>query len=250
MNFNGFTWHVGEEGNGVIDGFSGESSTIEIPENLNSVCTVTAIGEYAFECCDGLECVVLPGTLRRIGECAFWGCSRLAKVEFQDGLEYLGDGSFYSCPLEEIYLPLQLKNSIRDLFIGDKHVPLAYQGDTDCFEVFTRQGLKKIRVSKKDLRYSSEDGVLFDKSKETLLCYPPRREAAYYAVPFGTAVIGEDAFSGSVNLREVILPDTLKCIEDYAFSGAGIKKLRIPAGVEKIGRHAFSRGILLTSAAD
>lgn len=241
---------MGEDGNGVIDGALEKCSAIEIPEKLNGCCIVTAIGEYAFECCDGLEYVVLPGSLRRIGECAFWGCSRLAKVEFRDGLEYMGDGSFYSCPLEEIYLPLQLKNSIRDLFIGDKHVPLAYQGDTDCFEVFTRQGLKKISVSEKDLRYSSEDGVLFDKSKEILLCYPSQREAVYYAVPFGTAVIGEDAFYGSGNLREVFLPNTLKCIEDYAFSGTGIKKLRIPDSVEKIGRHAFSRGILLTGSAD
>ncbi|MDC7287984.1 leucine-rich repeat domain-containing protein [Blautia schinkii] len=239
MNGNGFIWHMDKAGNGVIDGFSGRASYIEIPESFDGYCPVTAIGGYAFECCEYLEHVMLPHTIKRIETCAFWGCSHLSKVKFPDSLEYMGAGSFYACPLQEIYLPSQLKNSFRELFIGDKHVPLMYQDDGDCFEVFTRQGLKKISVSDGDLRFTSENGVLFDKNMKTLLCYPPLRDEAYYTIPPGTAVIGEDSFYLCKKLEKVILPDSLRCIENFAFSESGLKKLWVPDNVEKIGRNAF-----------
>lgn len=242
-----FIYHTGEDGCVVIDGYSPALKQLEnteheveliIPDLLDGR-PVTVIGEYAFECCDYLKRIVLPRSLKRIEECAFWNCRNLTEAKFDDSLEYMGNGAFYSCPLSEVYLSAHLKNSITELFTGDRYVPMESRDDDDWFEIFTREELKAIRVSEKDFRFTTEDGVLFDKDKTTLLCYPSRKDGISYTVPDGITVIGRDAFYESRQLQQVILPDTLKQIEDHAFFCSGIEKIRIPDGVKTINKTAF-----------
>ena len=61
--------------------------------------------------------------------------------------------------------------------------------------------------------------------------------------------IGEEAFSGCENIKELVLPDSLKTIEDFAFYGlTSIKSVTVPASVEHIGQGAFACCDSLTSA--
>lgn len=57
----------------------------------------------------------------------------------------------------------------------------------------------------------------------------------------GLEVIGESAFSGCGELKQVIFPTTLKELNDFAFSGCtNLITAALPEGVEQIGRFAFS----------
>lgn len=59
-------------------------------------------------------------------------------------------------------------------------------------------------------------------------------------IPDGVTVIDNYAFSGLENLTSISLPNTLKRIEMYAFSNCPqLETINIPNSIEKIGRHAF-----------
>lgn len=58
-------------------------------------------------------------------------------------------------------------------------------------------------------------------------------------IPEGITDIGEIAFYGCVNLREVIFPASLRYIREEAFGDSGIQEAILPSGLELIGEKAF-----------
>ncbi len=68
--------------------------------------------------------------------------------------------------------------------------------------------LKKIIVSERNPLFSSQDGVLFDKNKETLLYYPVNKQEKSCIVPEGVTTIKKYAFQ-SKNLKEISIPSTI-----------------------------------------
>ncbi|MDD6490484.1 MAG: leucine-rich repeat protein [Clostridia bacterium] len=72
------------------------------------------------------------------------------------------------------------------------------------------------------------------KSDETSIEIP--QKIGQYTV----SAVGNSAFKGKTNLKNVTLPDTLKLIDDYAFDCCtNLEKITIPDSVEKIGKGAF-----------
>ena len=58
-------------------------------------------------------------------------------------------------------------------------------------------------------------------------------------VPEGVHTVGDHAFSGCINLWNVILPSGLKDIQTEAFRGTTIREISIPDSVTHIGKKAF-----------
>ena len=65
-------------------------------------------------------------------------------------------------------------------------------------------------------KYSSQDGILFDKDKTTLIQAPMLIEGTY-TVPNTVKTIGESAFTYCTALEGIILPEGLTKIDDTAF---------------------------------
>ncbi|WP_171682379.1 leucine-rich repeat protein [Paenibacillus planticolens] len=84
---------------------------------------------------------------------------------------------------------------------------------------FCNEGLQSIEVDENNSYYSSEDGILFNKDKTTLLAYPSQRKRPFYLVPSSVTEIA-----------------------DCAFVWADIGQIFIPASVTKIGDDSFFRG--------
>jgi lactocepin len=68
--------------------------------------------------------------------------------------------------------------------------------------------LEAIYVSEDNPVLSSKDGVLFNKTQDTLYEYPPHRQAETYDVPDGVKKISEGAFSYTTNLKEINIPES------------------------------------------
>lgn len=77
--------------------------------------------------------------------------------------------------------------------------------------------LQIIDVDKNNLKYSSQDGVLFDKDKLTLIKYPEDKNDKIYSIPIGVERIKENAFVSADYLLRVNVPGTVKNIESFAF---------------------------------
>lgn len=68
-------------------------------------CTITRIGNYAFNQCAGLTAIDIPDTVTSIGNNAFYGCTALAAVELPDSLQTIGETAFSMCAFTEVTIP-------------------------------------------------------------------------------------------------------------------------------------------------
>jgi hypothetical protein len=78
--------------------------------------------------------------------------------------------------------------------------------------------LTNIFVEAGNPQYSSVDGVLFDRSKATLIQFPGGKRETYF-VPNGVTTIGFAAFGNCSNLTSVTIPKSVTRIENEAFFG-------------------------------
>ena len=79
-------------------------------------------------------------------------------------------------------------------------------------------GLTEITVSEKNSAYSSEDGVLFDQEKTTIIQYPGGRTTTAYTVPNSVTTINMGAFAYSFGLNQVTIPSSVTDIGLAAFA--------------------------------
>ncbi|KNY29433.1 leucine-rich repeat protein [Pseudobacteroides cellulosolvens] len=77
--------------------------------------------------------------------------------------------------------------------------------------------LQIIDVDKNNLKYSSQDGVLFDKDKHTLIKYPEDKNDKVYSIPLGAENVIENAFVSADYLERVNVPGTVKNVGNFAF---------------------------------
>ncbi len=74
----------------------------------------------------------------------------------------------------------------------------------------------EIVVAEDNQKYSSKDGVLFNKNMDTLLYYPCGRPDQSYHVPATVERIKSEAFLNVEHLKQIFFPDNIQ-IEEYAF---------------------------------
>ena len=122
--------------------------------------------------------------------------------------------------------------------------------------------LTSITVDPSNPAYSSEDGVLFDKSKTNLISCPGAKTGMYtvpssvksiepsafygcsrltaISLPSGVNSIGAQAFRACISLTSVNLPEGLKTIHTGVFRGcSSLKSLTLPSTVTMIEPYAF-----------
>lgn len=105
---------------------------------------------------------------------------------------------------------------------------------------FSGQSLAEIEVADGNSTFTSIDGVLFDKSVQTLLLYPPCKQDLNYSVPDTIMQIAGSAFSDCKNLESVEIPETITAINSAAFGNCkNLKSINIPETVTAIDSFAF-----------
>ena len=152
----------------------------------------------------------------------------LATVEIAEGITTVGANAFSGCySLKTVSVPSSVKA------IGDKAF---YQ----C------NGLQNIAVAESNAYYSSQDGVLFDKNKETLIQYPVDNDRSSYTLPSSVKSIGDYAFAvyergyWRFNLKNVEITEGVVSIGRNAFYGQHLESVSIPKSVKTIEKYAFA----------
>ena len=130
--------------------------------------------------------------------------------------------------------------------------------------------LTAIHVAEDNTAYSSEDGVLFNKDKTTLVCYPIGKTETTYTVPATVTTFTTSAFEnctalaqinlpnsltemslrtfyGCTSLTEVTLPDGVTRLMGFNFTNcSALEKVTLPEGITYIGSGAFKNCSALT----
>jgi hypothetical protein len=184
---------------------------------------VTSIGDGAFWGCVSLSSVTIPDSVTVIGSWAFQDCASLTSVTIPNSITEIGSWAFQNCA------------SLTRITISDSVKTIGRWAFSGC------ASLTNISVDQSNPNYSSENGVLFNKSKTTLIRYPEGRTEKIYSIPNRVATIDEQAFAGS-SLTNVTIPNSVTEIGRSAFTS-----ITIPNSVTWIEESAFSGCTALTS---
>jgi len=166
--------------------------TITIPDE------VTDISESLFDSCENLTTVTILGSVKSIGGFAFSSCFKLNNFIIPEDVEIIGEFAFQECKaLTTINIPASVA--------------------TIAIEVFNLcSSLASITVDVGNNTYSSDGGVLFNKTKTELLVYPGGGNANY-TIPENVTGIGTSAFFSNEALTSVVIPNNVANIGEKAF---------------------------------
>ena len=222
-------------------------------KSYNITNSVTSIGDYAFNGCSSLTSVTIPNSVTEIGGSAFVGCASLKSITMPKSVTSIGDMAFYKCSsLTSITIPDSVTSigssafsncsKLRSITIPNSVTSIGAWAFNGC------TGLTAINVAMKNQNYVSPDGVLYNKDKTTIICYPAGKKGNNYKIPDGVTEIGSIAFSGCSSLTSVTIPNSVTSIGSGAFNGCtSLTRVTIPNSVTKIGWNAFSGCTSLTS---
>lgn len=229
---------------------------------------------------DRLVSVILPNGIASIGNYVFSECAGLTSVTIPDGAIDIGTGAFQSSGLANVSIPSSVAHiwgyafndcsNLADITVDEANAGYSSQDGVlfnktkttlvqyparnsktsyaipdsvtrisgDAF--FRCTGLTHINVDDANANYSSQDGVLFNKTKTTLIQYMAGNSRTSCVIPDGVASIERSAFDGCAWLASVIMPDSVNRIGWAAFSGcSGLSSITIPGSVTSIEGWAF-----------
>lgn len=223
------------------------SEEIVLPE------TVTLIREMAFYSCTNLKRITLPSNLTEVGNNAFDSCTLLETVD-TGGAVTIGSQVFYDCTsLKSVTMPEAVtigsdifKNctSLKNLTISGNCTSFGGE-DEEPFLGCT--SLESVTVTSGDGIYSSENGVLFNKDKSTIILYPQAKTDKKYKAPKSVKEIGQSAFYHCKYLESADISG-VEVLKDYAFEGCEkLKKVKLSKNLTQIGADAFYGCKALTS---
>lgn len=174
-------------GNIVDSGFCGaEGNNLEWTLDSEGTLTISGTGkmeDYSIGSApwnrrrgDVLQAVIQEG-VTSIGDSAFYSCDRLASAAISDGVSSIGDCAFLDCHgLTGVTIPGSVT------FIGGNPF-------SSC------RRLTQVTAGSGNPAFISVDGVLFNKTKTSLLCYPAGMQGDSPSIPDGVTSIGVHAFA-------------------------------------------------------
>lgn len=166
---------------GTITGCDSSVTAADIPSWIDNI-LISTIGEGAFAGCKNLTTLIIPSSLSTIKANAFANCTALTSVVIPTNCT-LDMSAFDGC------------TALTAIHTSDQRTP----NET---------------VSK----YSSVDGILYDKQRTVLYRYPMgKKDQTAYEVRSGVTTIASGAFAGS-SLTAVCIPVSLKTVEAGAFA--------------------------------
>lgn len=214
---------------------------------------IEEIDDEAFWCCDYLDSIELPHSLKRIGVCAF-GNTTFHNIVIPESVEEIGWNAFFYTRLKEITILNPNCQISSDRYsdyntISDKNgyfsgIIYGYKNSTTQ-EYAQKNHVKFIDINDKP-ETVTENGLKYNvyiDHAEVIGCESTIGESI--TIPneingVNITEIGKRAFVSLNNLKSVVLPNTITRIDDYAFYGTGIEKITIPSNVCDIGYEAFA----------
>ena len=111
----------------------------------------------------------------------------------------------------------------------------------DCKNPFTGcTSLESIEVDEANPNMCSFDGVLFNKDKTWLFCYPAGLRSETYTVPDGVTRLGGNAFAYNPYLLSVQMPNSVANMAFGIFSNCkSLKSIQLSENIKYIAAYAF-----------
>jgi hypothetical protein len=189
--------------------------------------TFTTLSMHFLDC-TYLTGIILPASLTGITQGFFTGCTSLASITINGGS--IGDYAFYGC------------TNLTSVTIGSGVTSI---GEHAPFYLCKR--LTAINVDPSNNTYSSQDGVVCNKTKTSII-YAPEGITGAIIIPNTVNSIENGAFQCCTSLTSVTIPNSVNSIGSAAFDECtNLTSVTIGSGVTSIGNWAFRDCTNLTS---
>jgi len=226
------------------DAFAGCESLLHVDFSQG---TIKSIPQNLFYNCNSLEDVELPDTIKKIGDNSFFGCEKLS-ITLTENIKTIGNSAFNGCKnLSFLSMPIFLQHIGRQAFknckalsgIGFKSFPNEIEAQAfDCCDELDYPNIHGLSNNGNmffcGFHFSSfsEPEFRFVKSivnaKEVVVpstviaiddnCFMDNESIQSIKLPSSVKTIGNRAFKGCTNLREVICQNnTINHLGEYAF---------------------------------
>ena len=165
--------------------------------------------------------VTIGNGVTNIGYRAFSGCSSLANVTLPVSMTRIGDYAFTQC------------TSLASINIPASVASIGFMAFGYCPQ------LSSLTVAADNPAYSSQDNVLYDKNKTTLIIAPGK--SGVCVIPNGITKIEEGAFAYNFAVTQVVVPEGVTEISMYAFLGcARLTSITLPSTLTTLGMVAIN----------
>lgn len=234
-------------------------ASITIPDS------VTSIGGRAFYGCSDLDHVIIPGNVTSIGDSAFYGCSSLSSIAIPDSVTSVGNSAFQGCSslksatigncvtsigdnafdgcssLSSVVVPdsvtsvgnsvFQGCSSLKSAVIGDNVPSIGDSAFQDC------SSLTSITIGKSVTKIGCS---VFD-GCDNLKDVHTTDINAWCRISFSSYPLkyADNLYLNETLVTDVVVPDGVTNIGNYAFSCTSLKSITIPSSVTSIGSYAF-----------
>ena len=141
-----------------------------------------------------IKTLTIESGVASIGEYAFSHCASLTSIDISDSVTSIGDYAFREC------------TSLTSVEIPDSVTSIGVNAFCWC------TSLTSINVDDDNANYSDLDGVLFNKDKTEIICYPTGKTATSYVLPEKVTKIGDFAFRHCTSLTSIDIPDSVTSI--------------------------------------
>lgn len=225
----------------------GVSSLSELPclksfSNLEFVridCDIAEICEDAFYDCKKLKKVQIPEAVTKIGKYAFSGCESLEEISLPR-VEIIEMGAFSRCHnLHAIHGLQNLVQIEKNAFLECLHLKEFFIGKEVSF--FSADFLNycpelvSVKVSEENAKYSSRDGIVYNKEGTCMLFVPCNYPLEELVLSPNIEEIAEKTFAFCKNLKKVIFSNSVQTLGVGAFFGChALEDLVLPLSLEVI----------------
>ena len=224
--------------------------TVILPDNLQK------IGDHAFDHCESLVSIDLPGSIRTIEGNTFMDCTSLEAITIPESVTRIDSGAFKNCEnLKTVTMSKNIKEICNYAFANCPNLQDVYYDGTkaDRDAIVVEEANEPLMNAawhyKEAVSWKLEDGVLTISGEGAMENYAKAVKQPWYenrsqitsvVVENGITEIGDFAFYGLTNLKEISIADSVTKIGHYALKNCGaLSAVNLPEKLESIGESAF-----------
>jgi|GEM_PF-198985 len=227
---------------------------------------VTSIDDWAFEDCAYLMNIIIPDGVISVGYGAFENCTNLTSIKIPNSVTSIESSAFTNTALLKNQTTtikyvdkwvVECDDDVRSVTIKNGTVGVANMAFFGCENLasitvpdsvtsiggnafYKCSSLTAIDVEVGNNNYTFVNGVLFNKDKTELICYPAGKTDKSYTIPNSVTSIGDFAFSYCTSLTSITIPNSVTDIGSYAFQDCtSLTSITIPSSVTSIGDYAL-----------
>ena len=212
--------------------YSDTITNVTIPDS------VTAISDYAFQNCTSLVFVAIPDNVEKIGQAAFAQCTSLKTIALPAGVTTISERLFDSSGLESLEISAAVTKiekfafgsctKLKAITIPDTVKSVANNSFVGC------TGLKDLTFGQAVLKTGFRHVFAADENDGGKIPQPEK------IVITSGDVLARDTFTGCVNLKEIVFPDTMSEIGEMALmSCVSLQEVHLPASLKVLRESVF-----------